>query len=513
MRDISNNNNLIAKNTLYMYLRMLFTMLVSLYASRVVLNTLGVSDFGIYNIVGGVVVLFTFINSAMSTGTQRHLSYELGKPEQGEITEVFSACFHIHAWLSFIVFVLAETVGLWFLNTCMNFPADRMETINWVYQFSVLGCVVNIIRVPYQASIIAYERMSFYAYMGIVEAVLKLAIVYLLLVFSVDKLLLYSVLTFSVILLVTLWFALFCHKSFNRLRIKKVRDRWLCKKMVSFSGWTMFGSVANLGLQQGLNVIINIFYGVTLNAAVGIANQVNSAVMSFVGGFQQALNPQLVKSQAVGDKSRQFQLICESSKLSFLIMFVVAFPLLINLDLVLSLWLGEYPPHTGSICSLIIIGALIECLSGPLWVTIFATGNIRTYQMVISAILLMNVPISYIGGRFGMSPEGMFLVRNIIYILAFFSRLVFLRKMISLNVPLFLKRVVIPIIKVLCLVVVPISFIIRGNLITLSSSLMTLVGQTTLIFVYEMLITYFFGLRSNERKYVMNGIKGKLKRQ
>lgn len=512
MTDTSQNNKRIAKNTLFMYLRMLLTMIVSLYTSRVVLNTLGINDFGIYNIVGGVVVLFTFINSAMSTGTQRHLSYELGKPGQGNITEVFNACLRIHIWLSIVVFILAETVGLWFINTQMNFPIDRMGAVNWVYQFSIFGCLVNIIRVPYQASIIAYERMSFYAYMGILEAALKLVIVYLLLIFSVDKLILYSILTFSVILLVTLWFSLFCHKAFTRIRIEKVRDKGLYKKLISFSGWAMFGSVANLGLQQGLNIIINIFYGVGLNAAVGVANQVNSAVMSFVGGFQQALNPQLVKSQAGDDKKRQMQLICESSKLSFLIMFIVAFPLLMNLSYVLTLWLGHYPPHANSICTLIIIGALIECLSGPLWVTIFATGNIKTYQIVISLILLMNIPISYIGGRLEMSPESMFLIRNIIYVFAFVARLIFLRKLICLDISIFLKRVVLPVFKVLFFVTFPVLFIIWKGFVYSSDNIQTLIWQTALLCLYEIIIIYAFGLSKNERIYVLNILKTKIKR-
>lgn len=510
MSDISANNKRIAKNTLFMYLRMLITMAVSLYTSRVVLNTLGIEDFGIYNIVGGVVVLFTFINSAMSTGTQRHLSYELGKPGQGNITEVFNACLRIHIWLSIIVFILAETVGLWFLNTQMNFPSNRMEAVNWVYQFSIFGCLANILRVPYQASIIAYERMSFYAYMGIIEAALKLVIVYLLLIFSVDKLMLYSVLTFSVVLLVTLWFTLFCHKTFERIRFEKVKTKQLYKKLVSFSGWAIFGSIANLGLQQGLNIIINIFYGVALNAAVGVANQVNSAVMNFVSGFQQALNPQLIKSQAEGDKERQFQLICESSKLSFFIMFILAFPLLINLDFVLTLWLGKYPPHTASICSLIIIGALIECLSGPLWVTIFATGNIKIYQIVISALLFLNVPLSYIGGKFGFSAENMFLVRNITYILAFSIRLVFLKKMINLNIIAFIKNVVFPIIKVLCIVVLPISFTMN-NFITPSTSFSSLVVQTIIICIIEIIVVYYFGLQLKERSYMLKLVRSKIK--
>ena len=510
MSQSSENNKRIAKNTLFMYIRTFVTMLVSLYTSRVVLDTLGVEDFGIYNIVGGVVVLFTFINSAMATGTQRHLSYELGKPGQGNVTEVFSACVRIHAWLALGVVALAETVGLWFLNTQMNFPAERMDAVNWVYQFSVMGCAVGILRVPYQSSIVAYERMSFYAYMGVIEAFLKLAIVYMLIVFTVDKLKLYSILMFAVIVLVTVWYVLFCHKSFVRIRISQVCDKQLYKRLVSFSGWAMFGSVANLGLHQGLNVIINIFYGVALNAAVGIANQVNSAVMSFVGGFQQALNPQLVKSQAGKDRQRQFKLICESSKLSFLIMFVVAFPLAVNLEYVLSIWLGKYPPHTASICRLIIMGALLECLSGPLWVTIFATGKIKAYQVVISSVLLLNVPVSYIGGRMGMSPENMFMVRNVIYVLALAVRLLFLRRMISLDLALFMKKVIVPILMVLVFGALPMCVLWECLAISLSGFAAFIV-QISAMAAYELFVAYRVGLSSTEREYVKNMVEGKLK--
>lgn len=509
MTDISANNKRIAKNTLFMYLRMLLSMVVSLYTSRVILKTLGIEDFGIYNIVAGVVVLFTFINSAMSTGTQRHLSYELGKPDGGNITEVFSACLKIHLLLAGIVFFLSETIGLWFLNTQMNFPEGRMPAVNWVYQFSIFGCLANIIRVPYQASIIAYERMSFYAYMGIFEVVLKLVIVYVLVFISMDKLILYSVLMFAVILLTTLLFMLFCHRKFERIKIVRVADRKLYGRLVSFSGWALFGSVANVGLQQGINIIINIFYGVALNAAVGVANQVNAAISNFVHGFQQALNPQLVKSQAGKNKTRQFQLICESSRLSFFIMFVMAFPLMVNLDYVLTLWLGEYPAHTVGICNMIIIGALIECLSGPLWVTIFATGNIKIYQIVISSILLLNIPISYIGGCLGMSSEAMFATRDIIYVVAFLTRLVFLKRMIGMDVRGFLGKVVLPILKVLCLTLFPMVLFMK-TVIAPANEFGIFLWQTLMICVYEFAVIYFIGLLPKERLYIKNLVLKKL---
>lgn len=494
-----------------MYLRMLITMLVSLYTSRVVLQTLGVEDFGIYNIVGGVVVLFTFVNSAMTTGTQRHLSYELGKPHGGNLSQVFNACLHIHCWLALIILVIAESIGLWFLNTQMNFPINRMEIVNWVYQLSILGCIVNIIKVPYHASIIAYERMSFYAYTGIIEAVLKLAIVYMLLIFTIDKLLLYSVLTLAVTVVMALAYILFCHRKFKQIILTCVQDKSLYKRLVSFSGWAMFGSFANLGLQQGINVIINIFYGVTINAAVGIANQVNAAVTQFVSGFQQALNPQLIKSEAEGNRQRQFQLIYESSKLSFFIMFVVAFPLLMNIDYILLLWLGEYPPHAETICSIIIIGALIECLSGPLWVSIFATGKIKVYQVVISSILILNIPISYIGGKLGMTPEGMYIVRNVIFVFALATRLIFLHRMICLNMMTFLRKVVFPIFRTLCFIVIPVFLFYKG-FVPFASDFISLLWQSVLLGLYGMVVVYTVGLQASERNYIIGIIQNKFKR-
>ena len=494
-----------------MYLRMLITMLVSLYTSRIVLQTLGVEDFGIYNIVGGVVVLFTFVNSAMTTGTQRHLSYELGKPNGGNITQVFNACMHIHCWLALIILVLAESIGLWFLNTQMNFPANRMEIVNWVYQLSILGCIANIIKVPYHASIIAYERMSFYAYTGIIEAVLKLAIVYLLLIFTIDKLLLYSILTLAVTVIVAIAYILFCHRKFKQIILTRIQDKSLYKRLVSFSVWAMFGSFANLGLQQGINVIINIFYGVTINAAVGIANHVNAAVAQFVSGFQQAINPQLIKSEAEGNRQRQFQLIYESSKLSFFIMFVVAFPLLMNIDYILALWLGEYPPRANTICSIIIIGALIECLSGPLWVSIFATGKIKAYQVVISSILILNIPISYIGGKLGMSPEGMYIVRNVIFASALATRLIFLHRMICLSMVTFLREVVFPIFRTMCFIGIPVFLFYKG-IVPFASDIISLLWQSVLLGLYGIVVVYVVGLQANERSYIIGIIQNKFKR-
>lgn len=288
-------------------------MLVSLYTSRIVLQTLGTVDFGTYSIVGGVVVMFSFISSAMATGTQRHLSYELGK-QNGDVATIFSACFRIHVVLAFIVLLFAETIGLWFLNMKMNLPANRIDVVNWIYQLSVLTCMIGIIQVPYTASIIAHEKMSFYAYISIFDALIKLGLVFFLTLIPIDKLLLYGVLLAFVHLITFLINVLFCHSKLSSISFVKIRDMSLYKRLLSFSGWSLFGSLSNVGYQQGVNIIINLFYGVTLNAAVGVASQVNSAVQNFVTNFQQALNPQLVQAEASKNRERQRDLIFKSSK-------------------------------------------------------------------------------------------------------------------------------------------------------------------------------------------------------
>lgn len=446
--SIRSSNKRIAKNAMYMYIRMLLIMAVTLYTSRVILQTLGESDFGTYNIVGGIVVLFTFINTAMTTGTQRHLSYELGK-KNGDISTIFSACLNIHLWLSLIIFILSETVGLWFVNTQMNFPEGRMGVVNWIYQFSIFSCISTIIRAPYNAAIISYEKMSFYSYSGIIEASLKLAIVFLLILLPWDKLLIYGLLLFLVSVIILVWYILYCHAKLCGIKYKKCSDKTLYKHLLSFSGWSLFGSFANVCYQQGVNIVINIFFGVGLNAAVGIANQVNSAISTFVNSFQQALNPQLVQSEASKDRVRQTVLIHKSSKFSFFIMLILSYPLVANMDYVLRLWLGSYPSHTPEICTMILMGVLISSISGPLWVTIYATGNIKKYQIIVSSVALTVVPIVYIGGKCGMTPEIMFVVRALNYLAVLIVQMLILKNNIGLIISGFINNVIIPSILVL----------------------------------------------------------------
>ena len=312
----SQNNKRIAKNTLMLYVRMLLIMAVSLYTSRVILQALGVEDFGLYNVVGGVVVLFTFINNAMVTSTQRFLNFEIGGNNLDEARKVFSASLNIHIIIAGAFLLLAETVGLWFLNRYIQIPEGREIAANWVYQFSIIVSILNIIRSPYNAAIIAHEHMSFYAYVSIIEVILKLAIVYMVYLFA-DRLIAYAFLMMMVTLIVLGVYYIFCKRKYEICRYQFEYDRKRYMALASFSGWSLFGSLANMGASQGINIILNMFFGVAVNAAMGIANQVNAAVYQFVSSFQTAFNPQIIKSYAADDRNYFISLILNSSRYSF----------------------------------------------------------------------------------------------------------------------------------------------------------------------------------------------------
>lgn len=502
----SMNNKILAKNTLMMYVRMLFLMFISFYTSRVVLQALGEENFGIYNIVGGIVVLFAFLNGAMTTGTQRHISYELGKKD-GNINKVYSACVYIHIGVALFLIIPGETIGLWFLNNKMNFPPERMVAVNWVYQLSIITCIIGILRIPYNALIIAKGRMSFYAYMGVAEGLLKLVIVYLLSIGNVDRLVLYALLIMIVSLLVTIFYVIYCKVCFRDINMCRVYDISLYKQMLAFSGWTIFGSLANIARTQGIGIIINIFYGVALNAAIGIANQVNAGICQFVTGFQQAFNPRLTKVEASKDREYQFFLINKTAKYSFLIILFFAVPILANLDYILTFWLGKYPIYSKEICFWIVIASLIDSVSGPLWVTIFATGKIKTYQVCISILILIGLPLTYLCGVCKLRPEYAFAFQAMINALAIIVRVLFMKKLVDYPIASFVKKVLYPII-IVSLMVMPIFAIMQFYGIVIGNFNMFIMYSFCFC-SYEAVVIFMFGLNLEEKRWILNYCKSK----
>lgn len=496
------NSKRIAKNTIFLYIRMLILMLVSLYTSRVVLAALGVEDYGIYNVVGGIVVLFTFINNAMITSTQRFLNYELGKNDQLQAQKVFSISLNIHILIAIFIFLLCETIGLWFLNTTIQYPESREFAVQVTYQLSVITTCVKIIRAPYNAAIIAYERMSFYAYLSILEAVLQLGIVFLLIAYNSDRLILYSILLCIVAIVVNLCYYAYCRTKFNICNYKLYRDKSIYKQLLSFSGWSLFGGVANMGASQGLNMLLNVFFGVTVNAAMGIATQVNSAVTSFVHSFQTAFNPQIVKSYAAGDYKYFIKLILSTSKYSYLLLFILALPIYICTPEVLSVWLTEVPDYSVSFCRLMLIFALLDALQGPLWYSVQATGKIKTYQILMSFMILSNLPIAYVCLKLGYSPSSVLVVRCIINLATLFVRLWYLNRLYKFPVMEFVNGVIFRIVPITV-----IAYLISYIPIDADTPLLKILIVVAMTLVTNIVMILSIGLNRNERGVVRRNIK------
>lgn len=450
----SESNRRIAKNTGMLYFRMLITMAVSLYTSRIVLNTLGVTDYGIFNVVGGFITMFGFLNSSMASATQRFLSFELGRKDFIQLGRVFSMSLNIHFLIAFIILVLGETVGLWFVNTQLTIPAERIAAANWVYQFSVLAFLVSVVSVPYNATIIAYERMNIFALVGIIEVSLKLLIVFMLKWFGFDKLKFYAVLIFLVSLLIRIVYGVYCKKNFSESKYSFVWDKTLFSTLFNYAGWNLWGNAAAALYGQGVNILLNIFFGPVVNAARGIAYQVRGAVNGFVQNFQMAMNPQIIKSFASGNVKYMHQLIFQGAKYSFFLLFILSLPILLETEIILKLWLKIVPKYTVIFTQLVIINILIDSISGPLMTAAQASGKIKLYQGVVGGLLLLILPVSYIFLKLGYPPQVTLYVSIVISIVALFARLRIISPLVGLSIKSYLKRVIMGIIPTLAISVV-----------------------------------------------------------
>lgn len=512
MSNTTENNKRIAKNTLLLYFRMLFLMAVSLYTSRVVLNALGVEDFGIYNVVGGVVAMFSVLSGSLSAAISRFITYELGKGNQKNLNKIFSSAVTIQLGLAGIIILLAETIGIWFLNVKMNIPEVRMEAANWVFQFSILTFAINLISVPYNASIIAHEKMSAFAYISILEAVGKLTIAYLIAISPIDKLIFYAILMCVVALVVRLAYGNYCKRHFSECTYHFSWDKQLLKSMFSFAGWNFIGASSAVLRDQGGNVVINLFCGPAVNAARGIAFQVNNAVNQFVVNFMTALNPQITKSYAAGDKGYMMTLIFQGARLSFYMLLLLSLPILVNTHYILALWLKIVPEHAVLFVQLILIFALSESISQPLITAMLATGKIRNYQIIVGGLQMMNLPLSYILLRLGYFPEVVFVIAICISQCCLAARLILLRGMIGLSITKYLKNVYLNIIVVsIIAVILPLisAYYIKESFINfILISLIAVICTLSSI--------YFIGCNNQEREFIhqkLGTIKSKITRK
>ena len=422
MTNTSANNKRIAKNTLLLYFRTLFIMLVTLYTSRVVLNTLGVTDYGIYNVVGGVVMMFSVISGSLSSSISRFITYEIGHGDFDKLKRIFSTSVNIQIGISLVILVLAELFGVWFLNTKMNVPAERLSAANWVLQCSLLSFIINLVSVPYNACIIAHERMSAFAYISIMEAVLRLLVVYMLLVSPYDKLATYAVLLVVVALIIRMAYSLYCRKHFEESRYRFVYDKPLIKEMTGFAGWSFFGNGAYMLNVQGVDMLINIFFGVTLNAARGVATQVQNAVMQFVNNFTVAVNPQITKSYAAGDREYMNKLVCRGARFSYFLLFLFVVPIVCEADYILYLWLKIVPEHAPAFLRLALFGSLMMLLGNSMLTAISATGNIKRYQLWVTIVGCLVFPLTWVAFKLGFPPETTYVIFIAIYFLLVFVR-------------------------------------------------------------------------------------------
>ena len=509
MSATSENNKRIAKNTFLLYLRMLLTMVVSLYTSRIVLKALGIEDFGIYNVVGGVVAMFSFLNSSMSSSTQRFLTFELGKGDRNRLQQVFSASLNVHIGICVIIFVLSETIGVWFLNSQLNIPYERMNAANWVLQMSIFSFCLTIIQTPFTASIIAHERMNVFAYISIIEVFLKLAVAYLITTVLMDKLILYGILLLVVHLIINLIYQGFCFKNYVECRYRYIHNKELYKQLTGFAGWNLFGSIAWLLKSQGINILLNIFFGPVVNAARGIAMQVSHAIMGFVSNFQTALNPQITKNYAQDNIAYMESLTYKGSKYSFFLLFFISLPLMLNIDYVLDLWLEEVPQYA----SIFVILIIIESLGNILWgntmiVSMMATGNIKNYQMTVSLILLLIVPISYIVLKMGANVYSVFYISIIITIISGLTRFYYCHIQIGFSFKRMYSEILYPVLKVL-IVSVPILIVIRVYLLG-DNNFICFSLSVFIAIIIESFAIWMAGLQIDEKKVVVNFIKKKI---
>lgn len=442
MANNSRNNKRIAKNTAALYVRMLLLMGVNLFATRVVLQALGVVDYGIYNVIGGIVALFSILSHSLSTASSRFLNFEMGRENFERLKDVFSTSVTIQIALAVIIAVLTEIGGTWFLNNKMVIPDDRLVAANWVFQFSILTFCINLISVPYNAAIIAHEKMSAFAYISIYEGVAKLLVCYLVMVSPMDKLITYAALIFAIQLSVRSIYTWYCKRHFEECSYHFSYDKPLMKELFSYAGWNFIGSAAAVLRTQGGNIIINLFAGPAVNAARGVANQVNHAVSGFSNNFMTAVKPQITKSYAAGDIAYMSTLVNQSAKFSFYLLLFLSLPILVNIEFILGIWLKTIPDSTPIFVILTMIFTIIESLSQPLMTAQLATGRVRNYQLVVGGINLLNLPVSYVLMRIGFAPEIFLYVAIFFSVVCLWARLTMLKRETGFESFRFVRQVI-----------------------------------------------------------------------
>ena len=483
-------------------------MIISLYTSRKILEALGVMDFGILNVVGGVITMLSFLNSSMSVATQRFLSFELGHDNKESYNKVFNTAVLIHIGLATLIFIAAETIGLWFVNTQLNIPSERMYAANWVYQAAVFSAILGVLQTPYNASIVSHEHLHIYAYAGLGESFGKLFLVLALLVYPYDRLVVWGFALFVLQFLIAMIYRMYCIRQFFECKLHLKWDKAIFNSMARFTGWNMFGTIAWLLKDQGVNILMNLFGGPVANAARGVSYQVSGAIQNLTSGFQSAVNPQLTKRYAAHETEATCNLMCKSSKISYFLLFTIALPVLMEADFILNLWLVEVPPMTALFTRIIIIEALLNALGGPMITSLMATGNIKWYQIVVSSSLLFIIPVAYLFLKCGYSIETPLIVSVIFIMIGNLVRLMFCKKQLGLVFKQYTWSVIFPIITVSALaIIIPLGVHVYMTEGWSRLLITTFVSCTTMGF-----LIYTIGLTSSERTFIISYVMPKAKK-
>lgn len=501
MSQAVDNNKRIAKNTLMLYFRMLVMMVVTFFTSRVILSTLGVEDFGIQNVVGGFVTMFSMLSGSLSTAISRFITFELGKGDLKKLATVFSTGVNIQIGMSLVVVVVAEAVGIWFLNAKMNIPVDRLDAANWVFQCAILTFVLGLLSVPYNAAIIAHEKMSAFAYISVIEVTLKLVIVYMLALSPFDRLKTYAVLLLCVSAVIRLIYGIYCKRNFEECTYRLIIDRPILKEMTAFAGWNLLGNGAFLLNTQGVNILMNMYFGVAVNAARGVAAQVDAAVKQFVTSFTTAVNPQITKSFAQGDLEYMHKLVCRSAKFSAFLMLYFAVPLILEADTVLKIWLKIVPEYTATFLRWIIISTFVDSvLANSLVISMFATGKIKRYQITVTIVGGLVFPLTWVTFALGMPPYVGYVIYFVVYTILLGVRLYMLRDMVKLPVVMYVREVLLKVIPVIV-----VSFLVTGALsFVMEPGWPRLLLVCVLSAIVTSVVEFCVGLSEGERHFVVD---------
>lgn len=503
---MNNNNKQIAKNTLFMYLRMGVTMLVGLYVSRVVLQQLGVEDYGLYNVIGGIIAMFSFINGSMVNVSTRFITVYLAKNDIKMLNNIFSMSFLIHFSIGVVILLLGETIGLWYLNNKLVIPEGREFAAHWLYQLSIISCIISILYVPYNGLIVAHERMKAFAYISVMDSMLKLLIAIMIAYSPFDKLIFYGTLLAGVSFLDILIYFVYCRKNFKESILVFYWNKAIFKRMLEFAGWALIGNFSYLFYSQGINLMLNAFCGPAVNAARGVAVQVEGVIRQFAGNVQVAINPQIIKSYTSNELERMYALIFTSSRLCFYLLYIISLPIMIEADFILNLWLGTVPNHTVNFVRLILCISILDALINPMFTANLACGKLKIYHMSLSILMYAFMFVTYFSIRQTLLPESVFVTLLIATILGVVLRIFILEKQIGLSKLTYIHKVLLPIISVAvisCVLPITSHLIIDNNIARFFiSSLLSIISV--------LVTTYYIGMDKTEKQLVISFVKNKI---